>query len=131
MKSIIRMAMLGLAATTVIFSSCHKDEITKDTDSSGTSNTALADNNGLTSRLTGTITGFVFPADTKVMAIYDTDTTLAVPDTVGRGFRITVPGPARYTIFYDGQNGYRDTTLYNISVRDGAAVTLPAITLHQ
>jgi hypothetical protein len=86
-----------------------------------------------THRNTGRIEGKVFPeaADAIVMAIQGNDTTIAIPDDGDGEFKIVGLTAGTYNVFIDGNNGYRDTTIYNVIVRTGEDAHLPAITLHQ
>lgn len=77
--------------------------------------------------------GKVLPiaSDAIVMAINGTDTTMAVPDDDDGEFKIMGLHAGVYKIIYDGQNGYRDSTLTNITVAGTEDKHLPTITLHQ
>ncbi len=80
----------------------------------------------------GRIEGRVLPgaAEALVMAISGTDTTMAIPDDDDGEFKIVGLNAGTYRVFFDGRNGYRDTTLFNILVRSGEDTRLPVITLH-
>jgi hypothetical protein len=39
--------------------------------------------------------------------------------------------PGTYSVLFDGQNGYRDTTISNVIVRRSEDTHLPVITLRQ
>jgi hypothetical protein len=82
---------------------------------------------------TGSIEGKVLPtaSDPLVMAISGTDTTMAVPDDDGGEFKIVGLNAGTYRVFIDGRNGYNDTTINNVMVRNREDTHLPAITLHQ
>ena len=79
----------------------------------------------------GSIEGRVLPgaADAKVMAINGTDTTTAIPDDDKGEFKIVGLKAGTYTVFIDGQNNYRDTTITGILVRNNEDAHLPTITL--
>ena len=79
----------------------------------------------------GSIEGRVLPAeaDARVMAINGTDTTIAIPeDDVGE-FKIAGLNAGTYTVFVDGQNNYRDTTIAGVMVRNNEDTHIPTITL--
>lgn len=80
----------------------------------------------------GRIEGKVFPqaADPIIKAVIGTDTATAIPEHDGE-FKIVGLRAGIYKVIYDGQNGYLDTTLNNITVRRGEDTHLPDITLHQ
>ena len=81
----------------------------------------------------GRIEGRVLPsaADPIVMAINGTDTTTAIPDDHEGEFKIVGLNAGTYKVFIDGRNGYRDTTINNVVVRNREDTHLPTITLHQ
>jgi hypothetical protein len=86
-----------------------------------------------TKHKSASIEGKVLPesADAIVMAISGTDTTMAIPDDDGGEFKIMGLHAGTYNVFYDGQNGYSDTTITNIQVSNSDERHLPTITLHQ
>jgi Domain of unknown function (DUF4382) len=79
----------------------------------------------------GSIEGRVLPAvaDARVMAINGTDTTTAIPEDDKGEFKIVGLNAGTYTVFIDGQNNYRDTTITGILVRNNEDAHLPTITL--
>jgi len=81
----------------------------------------------------GRIEGRVLPiaADAIVMAIHGTDTTTAIPDDNDGEFKITGLTAGTYSLFIDGQNGYLDTVIQNILVRNGEDTHVSVVTLHQ
>jgi hypothetical protein len=81
----------------------------------------------------GEIEGRVLPraADALVMAINGTDTTSAIPEDDNGEFKIVGLSAGTYKVFIDGQNGYNDTTINNVIVRNREDTHLPAVTLHQ
>jgi hypothetical protein len=81
----------------------------------------------------GRIEGKVLPqsADALVMAISGTDTTMAVPDDDDGEFKIVGLNAGVYRVFIDAQNGYIDTTINNVTVRQGEDTHLPLVRLHQ
>ena len=89
--------------------------------------------NIFTKHKSGSLEGRVLPqsADALVMAINGTDTTMAVPDDDDGEFKIMGLHAGTYRVFYDGQNGYTDTTLNNIQVGNNEDFHLPPIVLHQ
>lgn len=80
----------------------------------------------------GRIEGKVLPlaADPIVKAIIGTDTATAIPDDHDGEFKIVGLRAGVYKVFIDAQNGFNDTTLLNITVRNGEDSHLPLITLH-
>ena len=81
----------------------------------------------------GEIEGRVLPraADALVMAINGTDTTSAIPEDDDGEFKIVGLNAGTYKVFIDGQNGFNDTTINNVIVRNREDTHLPSITLHQ
>jgi Domain of unknown function (DUF4382) len=79
----------------------------------------------------GSIEGRVLPAaaDAKVMAINGTDTTTALPEDDNGEFKIVGLKAGTYTVVFDGQNNYRDTTITGVFVRENEDTHLPIITL--
>jgi hypothetical protein len=80
----------------------------------------------------GRIEGKVFPraANPIVKAVIGTDTATALPDGNGE-FKIVGLNAGNYTVLFDGQNGYRDTVINNVVVRNREDTHLPPVTLHQ
>ena len=106
-----------------------------------TDNSGSGNNNGFelrphikifTHRNTGRIDGKVFPlaASPIVKAFIGSDTATAIPERDGE-FKIVGLNAGTYSILFDGNNGYRDTTITNVLVRTGEDTRLPAITLRQ
>lgn len=85
-----------------------------------------------THRTSGRIEGRVLPgaADPIVKAFIGSDTATAIPDNDGE-FKIVGLNAGTYTVLFDGNNGYRDTTITNVIVRRGEDTHLPTITLRQ
>ena len=85
-----------------------------------------------THRTSGRIEGRVLPlaASPIVKAIIGTDTATALPDNDGE-FKIVGLNAGIYSVLFDGNNGYRDTTINNVIVRTGEDTRLPAVTLRQ
>jgi hypothetical protein len=83
-----------------------------------------------THRNSGRIEGRVLPiaAAPIVKAIIGTDTATAIPGNDGE-FKIVGLNAGVYSVLFDGNNGYRDTTMNNVIVRTGKDTQLPAITL--
>jgi hypothetical protein len=80
----------------------------------------------------GRIEGRVLPraANPIVKAIIGTDTSTAIPGADGE-FKIVGLNAGVYKVLYNGQNGYLDTTINNVVVRNREDTHLPTITLHQ
>jgi hypothetical protein len=80
----------------------------------------------------GRIEGRVAPraADPVIIAFNATDTATAIPESDGE-FKIVGLNPGTYSVLYDGNNGYLDTTIMNVVVRRGEDTHLPLITLRQ
>lgn len=81
----------------------------------------------------GEIEGKVLPraADALIMAINGMDTTSAIPEDDDGEFKIVGLSAGTYKVFIDAQNGYLDTVINNVVVRNREDTHLPAITLHQ
>ena len=79
----------------------------------------------------GSIEGRVLPAeaDARVMAINGTDTTIAIPEDDDGEFKIVGLNAGTYTVFVDGHNNYRDTTIAGVMVRNNEDTHIPTITL--
>lgn len=80
----------------------------------------------------GRIEGRVLPqaADPIVKAIIGADTATAIPDDDDGEFKIVGLRAGTYKVFIDGQNGYGDTLINNVVVRNREDTHLPVITLH-
>jgi Domain of unknown function (DUF4382) len=89
--------------------------------------------NIFTKHKSGSIEGKVLPkdADALVMAINGTDTTMAIPEDDDGEFKIMGLKEGSYNIFIDGNNGYNDTTINNVSVVKNEDSHLGTITLHK
>jgi hypothetical protein len=81
----------------------------------------------------GRIEGKVLPraADAIVKAISGVDTATAIPDDDDGEYKIVGLNAGIYKILIDGQNGYNDTLINNIIVRNREDTHVPTITLHQ
>jgi hypothetical protein len=81
----------------------------------------------------GSIEGRVLPraADPIVKAVIGTDTATAIPFDDNGEFKIVGLNAGTYTLLIDGQNGYRDTTITNVVVRNREDTHVPLVTLHQ
>jgi hypothetical protein len=79
----------------------------------------------------GSIEGIVLPASAHayVEVINSTDTALAIPEDEGE-FKLRGLSPGTYSVLYKSVSLYKDTTLTNITVVQGAETRLPTITLH-
>ncbi|GAC1529236.1 MAG: hypothetical protein NVS3B15_07410 [Sediminibacterium sp.] len=81
----------------------------------------------------GRIEGKVLPVDAHavVKAYIGKDTATAIPDDGDGDYKIRGLKEGNYSVLFKASNGYRDTTLTNISVRSGKETEIPAITLHK
>lgn len=81
----------------------------------------------------GAIEGKVLPreADPIIKAVIGSDTATAIPDDDDGEFKIVGLNAGTYTVIIDGQNGYRDTTIANVVVRNREDTHLPLIRLQQ
>lgn len=81
----------------------------------------------------GSIEGRVLPsaADAIVKAVIGSDTATAVPHDNSGEFKIVGLTAGVYTLLIDGQNGYIDTVINNVVVRNREDTHLPVITLRQ
>lgn len=81
----------------------------------------------------GEIEGKVLPlaADPIVKAVIGSDTATAIPDDDDGEFKIVGLTAGTYKLMIDGQNGYNDTTINNVIVRNREDTHLPTIILHQ
>ena len=81
----------------------------------------------------GRIEGRVVPlaADPIIKAVIGTDTATAIPDDDDGEFKIVGLTAGTYMLIIDGQNGYNDTLIQNVIVRNREDTHLPLITLHQ
>lgn len=79
----------------------------------------------------GRIEGKVLPmaADPIVKAVIGSDTATAIPDDDDGEFKIVGLRPGTYQVLIDGQNGYNDTLINNVMVRQNEDTHLPVITL--
>ena len=80
----------------------------------------------------GSIEGKVLPSAAKafVQAHNATDSSTAMPDSDGE-YKIRGLRSGTYNVTFKGSNGYKDTTVTNLMVRDGQETHVPTITLHQ
>lgn len=81
----------------------------------------------------GRIEGRVVPlaSDPIIKAVIGTDTATAIPDDDDGEFKIVGLTAGTYMLIIDGQNGYNDTLIQNVIVRNREDTHLPLITLHQ
>ncbi|MBL7723539.1 MAG: DUF4382 domain-containing protein [Chitinophagaceae bacterium] len=81
----------------------------------------------------GEIEGKVLPlaADPIVKAVIGSDTATAIPDDDDGEFKIVGLTAGTYKLIIDGQNGYNDTTINNVIVRNREDTHQPTIMLHQ
>lgn len=82
---------------------------------------------------TGSIEGQVGPrAAFAVVSVFNsTDTAYAIPNRDEGQFKVRGLKPGTYSVFFNGSNGYRDTTINNINVTAGHETELGRITLRQ
>jgi hypothetical protein len=80
----------------------------------------------------GELEGKVGPADASaIVKVYNaSDTATAIPDKKGE-FRIRGLSEGDYTVLYDGNNGYVDTTISNVKITKGRDTKLQAVTLRK
>jgi hypothetical protein len=78
----------------------------------------------------GELKGRVLPAEAgAVVKVYNaTDTATAIPNKDGK-FKVRGLAAGVYTVLYDGNNGYADTSITNISVGKGKEKELATVTL--
>jgi len=78
------------------------------------------------------IKGAVFPADANPLVIVynGTDTANAIPKHEGE-FMIRGLKAGTYNVWFKGSNGYKDTTILNIQLQNGAEKILAPITLRK
>lgn len=81
----------------------------------------------------GQIEGRVLPryADPIVKAVIGSDTATAIPDHNDGEFKIVGLRPGTYQLIIDGQNGYSDTSINNVIIREREDTHIPTITLRQ
>ena len=81
---------------------------------------------------TGRIEGIALPhsAQPYVTAWNGTDTASALPEDNGE-YIIGGLSAGTYSVLFQGEFGYKDTTLTNIQVTNNTDTKLPKITLHQ
>jgi hypothetical protein len=81
---------------------------------------------------TGRIEGTVLPlsADPIIKAYIGTDTATAIPDDHDGEYKIVGLRAGTYNVLIDGQNGFRDTTITNVIVRNGEDTHIGQIILH-
>jgi Domain of unknown function (DUF4382) len=82
---------------------------------------------------TGEIEGRVLPraADPIVKAVIGADTATAIPDQDDGEFKMVGLRAGTYKLIIDGQNGYTDSVINNIIVREREDTRLPTVVLHQ
>jgi hypothetical protein len=80
----------------------------------------------------GELKGVVLPAEARaIVRVYNaTDTVTAIPDKDGK-FKVRGLADGTYTVFYDGFNGYGDSTVNNVSVTKGKEKELGVVTLRK
>ncbi len=80
----------------------------------------------------GRIEGRVLPraADAIIKAVIGADTATAIPEDDGE-FKIVGLNAGTYQLIIDGQNGYIDTIINHVIVRNREDTHIPVITLHQ
>lgn len=85
------------------------------------------------SKATGEIEGKVRPVGSHgvVKAYNSTDTAFAFPRWNEGEFKIRGLKPGTYSVFVEGKNGYKDTTIVNVEVKRGRETELGTITLRK
>lgn len=80
----------------------------------------------------GEIKGEVAPADARaVIKVYNSsDTATAIPNKDGK-FKVRGLADGTYSVRYDGNNGYADTTVANVKVSKGRETELAKVTLRK
>lgn len=80
----------------------------------------------------GELKGIVLPADAgAIVKVYNaTDTATAIPNKDGK-FKVRGLAEGTYSVLYDGNNGYADTTITNVSVGKGKEKELGTVTLRK
>jgi hypothetical protein len=120
-------------------------EFTMDFDASGSiqiDNSGSGNNNGFrlkshikifTHNNSGRIEGHVLPRAARpiITAISGVDTATAIPDDNDGEFKIVGLNAGTYKVIIDGQNGFSDTTINNVIVRNREDTHIAPITLHQ
>ncbi len=83
-------------------------------------------------RQTNSISGNVAPRDARaIVSVYNnTDTAYAIPNGDGN-FKVRGIPDGTYSVFVNGSNGYKDTTINNVSVSGYNNVSVGNITLHK
>lgn len=81
---------------------------------------------------TGRIEGRVLPraADAIVKAVIGSDTATAIPDHDDGEYKIVGLNAGTYKLIIDGQNGFNDTIINNVIVRNREDTHVPTVTLH-
>lgn len=65
-----------------------------------------------------------------ITAVSGTDTLYAVPDWSNGNYQMRNVPAGTYSIQFRGRDGYKDTTITNITVESGRTVKVPDVTLH-
>ena len=80
----------------------------------------------------GELKGKVLPAEAgAIVKVYNaTDTATAIPNKDGK-FKVRGLPQGVYSVLYDGNNGYADTTITNVSVGKGKEKELATVTLRK
>ena len=80
----------------------------------------------------GELKGKVLPAEAgAIIKVYNaTDTATAIPNKDGK-FKVRGLSQGVYTVLYDGNNGYADTTITNVQVGKGKEKELATVTLRK
>jgi hypothetical protein len=78
----------------------------------------------------GELKGTVLPSDAgAIVRVYNTtDTATAIPDSNGK-FKVRGLSEGTYTVLFDGNNGYADTTIAEVMVTKGKDRNLGTVTL--
>jgi len=82
---------------------------------------------------TGQISGDLLPRDAwpEIVTVFNnTDTAYGLTNRDG-AFRIRGLKDGNYSVFFNASNGYKDTTLSNVTINNAGSVSLGNITLHK
>ncbi len=81
---------------------------------------------------TNSISGSVAPKDAKaIVSVYNNkDTAYAIPNGDGK-FKMRGILDGKYSVFINGSNGYKDTTINNVTVSGYNNVSIGTVTLHK
>jgi hypothetical protein len=80
----------------------------------------------------GAVKGIILPGNSRsIVTVYNaTDTAYALPWVNGE-FKVRGLNTGTYSVFINAGNGYKDTTINNVSVTVGKETNVGTITLHK